>query len=248
MLSGKRRTVMAVVLAASVAAVAACGGLSGRTTGLAKGPTASGEPLTEAQLIDALPVSSDLRIFTVEPQSALLLEPQDIVTTGQLDCRPIADMMSVRPRHPRQSMVWATLRSEGPPQRATSGSVTLTSHLGEGATAWMAELKIAVTDCTDFVATSERGWTHRFRVRKLSPVNAGDDAVNYLITNVLSPNGRGNVMTVVRTGATFATYLLDEQEDGPSPIPDSIATRQHKKIQAVGARQSVSSNLTLMRG
>ncbi len=211
--------------------------VTGRQTGIRgwrRGPRRSGKSLTESQLSNALPVGSDLPSFTVEPQSALLLEAQDIVTTGQLACRPIADMMSVRPRRPRQAMAWATIRSDD--ASATSGSVILTSHRGEEASAWMAELKVAVTGCTNFVATSERGWTHRFTVRKIPPMDAGGDAVSDLITNVLSPDGKGNVMTIVRTGATFATYLLDEQDDGPIPIPDSIATRQHKKIQAVGTR------------
>ncbi|MEU9291848.1 hypothetical protein AB0D57_46450 [Streptomyces sp. NPDC048275] len=199
-----------------------------------KAPEASRGPLTEAQLTDALPVGSDLPGFTAEPQSAPLLEAQDIVTTGKLACRPLSDMMSVRPRHPRQAMVWATLRPDGAPSAATPGSVTLTSHRGNGAPAWMAELKKAVANCTSFTATSRRGWTYRFTVTSLPQVRVGDDAVSYLITNVMAPRGEGNVMTVVRTGSTFATYLLPPQDGEARPVAESVAHRQHMRIQTVG--------------
>ncbi|MCX5557429.1 hypothetical protein [Streptomyces sp. NBC_00038] len=226
------RAVIAIALAAAVAAIAACGGVADGSAE-SKSSAVSRGPLTEAQLTAALPVGSDLPGFTAELQSAPLLEAQDIVTTGQSACRPIADMMSVRPRYPRQAMVWATLRPDGAPEAATPGSVTLTSHRGDGAAAGMAELKEAAVNCTGFTATSQRGWTHRFIVTRLPQARVGDDAVSYLITNVKAPGGEGNVMTVVRTGSTFATYLLPPTDGESQPVPESVAARQHMRIRVV---------------
>lgn len=106
-------------------------------------------------------------------------------------CRPVADMMSVRPLHPREAMVWATMKPEGTPTGATPGSLTLTSHEEEVTRAWTAELKQAMTDCTAFTVVSRRGWTHRFGLRPLAPTRAGDGSVSYALTSALAPDGPG---------------------------------------------------------
>ncbi|MFG2640137.1 hypothetical protein ACGFYP_04045 [Streptomyces sp. NPDC048370] len=139
------------------------------------------------------------------PQDLALLEAEDIVTADKAACRPIADMMSVSPQHRRNGMVWATLKPQDAPADATPGSLTLTSHEDKAARAWMAQLKQALSDCTEFTATPERAWTHRFSVRPLASVKAGDDSVSYVLTNTLAPDGKGNVMSVIRTGGAFAT-------------------------------------------
>ncbi|MFI8308969.1 hypothetical protein ACIF80_37400 [Streptomyces sp. NPDC085927] len=185
--------------------------------------------MTEADLTEALPDGGELPGFVAVPQDLALLEAEDVVTADTAACRPIADMMSVHPRHPRNAMVWATMKPQGAPADATPGSLTLTSHEDKAARAWMAELKQALSNCTEFTATSKRGWTHRFSVRPLPQVKAGDDSVNYVLTNALAPDGKGNVMTVVRTGGAFATYLMDQ--DAGKPVPVAVANQQHKKLQ-----------------
>ncbi|WP_266754594.1 hypothetical protein [Streptomyces phaeochromogenes] len=210
--------------------LSACGG-SG--DGESKSSAGGQGPLSKAQLTDALPEGADLPGFTAEPQSLPLLETKDVVTTGQAACRPIVDMMSVRPRLPRQAMVWATIEADGAPASAPPGSVTLTSHDGDTAAQWMTALKRAVADCTRFTATSKRGWTYDFTVASVPLKRMGDDVVGYRISNVLDPSGGGNVMSVVRTGTTLATYLLTPSENGkPRPVPESVAIAQEKRIRA----------------
>ncbi|MGW1902262.1 hypothetical protein ACWCQB_33885 [Streptomyces hirsutus] len=233
--SGIRRTLMFAVLSAISMATTACSSAS-KSTSVPRPSASEQQPLTEAQLTGALPDSDELPGFTTEPQSLALLEAKDVVTTYQPSCRPIADMMSVRPKYPRQAMVWATMQPNDAPPGVTPGSVTLTSHAVKDAKAWMVELRQALTKCGQFTARSQRGWTHRFSVRPLSTAKAGDDSVTYLLTNALAPKGRGNVMTVVRTGGTFTTYLMNQDSDVLVPVPASIANQQHKKLRAAAAQ------------
>ncbi|WP_327678659.1 hypothetical protein [Streptomyces sp. NBC_00467] len=189
-------------------------------------------PLTKAQLADALPEDGELNGFTTKTQASILLEAQDVVSVDEAACRPIADMMSVRPRHPRKAMVWATLKPDEAPPEASPGSVVLSSHAVEDAVAWMAELKEALTDCAEFTAVSQRGWTFRFIVQSLPATKAGDDSATYVLTNTAVGAQGGNTMTVVRTGAVFATYLMNEVAGKPNPIPAEAAQQQHRKLQA----------------
>ncbi|MGA5454395.1 hypothetical protein ACPCVO_48300 [Streptomyces umbrinus] len=230
-MSGARRAIKAVVLVIGTTVVlSACGG-SG--DGESKSSAGGQGPLTKAQLTDVLPEGADLPGFSAERQSLRLLEAKDVVTTGQAACRPLADMMSVRPRLPRRAMVWATIEADGAPASAPPGTLTLTSHDGDTAAQWMTGLKRAVADCTRFTATSKRGWTYDFTVASVPLERMGDDRVGYRITNVLDPSGGGNVMSVVRTGTTLATYLLPPSKNGkPRPVPESVAIAQEKRIRA----------------
>ncbi|MCX4821255.1 hypothetical protein OG883_15320 [Streptomyces sp. NBC_01142] len=232
--SAVRRVLMSIVRSAAAAATAACS--SAATPVTAESQRAPGQkPLTAAELTDALPVDADFPGFTAEPQSMSLLEAEEVVTVDNAACRPIADMMSVHPKRPREAMAWATLKANDAPLRAAPGSVTLTSHADDDAQVWMRELEDALAKCNRFTASSERGWTHRFQVKPLPSVTVGDDSVAYILTSVLAPGGKGNVITVVRTGGTFATYLMNQDADRPSAIPASIAGRQHKKLQLAAA-------------
>ncbi|MFD3945524.1 hypothetical protein [Streptomyces sp. NPDC058579] len=232
---GIRRALTVAVLSATSIATTACGPTADSASGPKPSPP-NEQPLTEEQLTKALPDVSELAGFTTMPQSLPLLEAEDVVTTDKLACRPIADMMSVRPKHQRRAMVWATVKPDSAPPEATPGSLTLTSHTLKDAEAWMAEIKNALVSCSQFKATSQAGWIHRFNVRPLSTAKAGDDTVTYLLTNILAPNGKGNVMTVVRTGGTLATYLMNEDADLPVPVPASIANQQHKELQAAATQ------------
>ncbi|MFI1486408.1 hypothetical protein [Streptomyces sp. NPDC020747] len=219
-----------VLVIGTTVVLSACGGPG---DGEPKSSADGQGPLTKAQLTGVLPESADLPGFSAERQSLPLLEAKDVVTTGQAVCRPIADMMSVRPRLPRRAMVWATIEADGSPASAPPGTLTLTSHDGDTAAQWMAGLKRAVADCTRFTATSKRGWTYDFTVASVPLERMGDDVVGYRITNVLDPSGGGNVMSVVRTGTTLATYLLPPSKNGkPRPVPESVAIAQEKRIRA----------------
>ncbi|MGW5003456.1 hypothetical protein ACWEP8_38020 [Streptomyces hydrogenans] len=187
--------------------------------------------MTESDLTKVLS-AGDVPGFAMTPQTMPLLEAADVVTTNIAACRPIADMMSVRPLYPRKAMVWALMKPEALPADASSGSLTLTSHEEEAARTWMAELKRATTDCTQFTAVSQVGWTHRFSVRPVSTVKAGDDSVSYLLVNALAPGGRGNIMTIVRTGGVFATYLANQRSDEPTAMPTDVTDQVHKRVQA----------------
>ncbi|MEV0501705.1 hypothetical protein AB0I84_29480 [Streptomyces spectabilis] len=181
----------------------------------------------------ALPEGEELPGFLAAPQDVALLEAEDVVTSDKAACRPIADMMSVRPRHPRKAMVWATMKPRDAPAGMTaSSSLTLSSHELKVAQAWMAELKQALADCSEFTAVSQRGWTHRFSLQPLAPIKAGDDSVSYVLTNALAPDGKGNIMTIVRTGGAFATYLMAPGAGKPVPMSVAVANQQHRKLQA----------------
>lgn len=133
-------------------------------------------------------------------------------------------MMNVRPKHPRKALVWATLDGA---DTSEGGSLALSSFAGDGAGASMSELKVARTDCTEFTATSKRGWSFRFTVEPLPSVAAGDDSVAYILTNTQAPGGKGSTITVVRTGGVLATYLLEGQ---PRTVPVSVARKQHETL------------------
>ncbi|MFI6090733.1 hypothetical protein [Streptomyces sp. NPDC051218] len=150
-----RGTVPLMFVVASVLAVTAC-----------SASAAPQAPLGDTALRDALPTADALPRFKATAQKAPLLEKQDIVTADKAACRPIADMMNVRPKHPRKALVWATLDGA---DTAEGGSLALSSFAGDGADAWMSELKVARTDCTEFTATSKRGWSFRFTVEPSLP-------------------------------------------------------------------------------
>ncbi|MFF5505889.1 hypothetical protein [Streptomyces roseolus] len=187
--------------------------------------------MTESDLTKVLS-GGDVPGFAVTPQTMPLLEAADVVTTKTAACRPVADVMSVRPLHPRKAMVWALMKPEGLPDNASSGSLTLTSHEEGTARTWMAELKRATTDCTRFTAVSQVGWTHRFSVRPVPAAEAGDESVSYLLVNALAPGGQGNIMTVVRTGGVFATYLANQGSGEPAAMPTDVANQVHERVRA----------------
>ncbi|MFF1713121.1 hypothetical protein [Streptomyces sp. NPDC058268] len=205
-----RGTIPLMFVVLSIVATVACGSSA-----------SSEEPLSAAMLRDALPDVDDLPGFRAKAQSVPVLERQDVVTTDEAACRPIADMMNVRPKHPREAMVWATLDGKDMPDR---GSLLLSSFAHDEASVWMSELKAARTDCTEFTATSKRGWAFQFTVKPLPPVSAGDDSVAYVLTNTRAPGGKGNSITVVRSGGVLATYLLEGQSRA---MPGSAAGKQH---------------------
>lgn len=235
MRNGIQRVLISAALS-TVVATTACSPAAGPTDGKPEPPAPAQAPLTKAQLTGALPAGAEVPGFTVKPQDLALLEAEDVVTADKAACSPISDMMSVRPRHQRQAMVWATMKPDGASPRATPGSLTLSSHAVEDAEAWMAELRTALAGCTEFTATSRRGWTYRFSVRPLSTEEVGDGSVAYLLTNTLAPDGKGNVMTIVRTAGTFATYLMNSDAEKPAPAPAAVATQQHNKLQAAASR------------
>ncbi|MGB8943004.1 MAG: hypothetical protein WCD21_22595 [Streptomyces sp.] len=103
----------------------------------------------------------------------------------------------------------------------------LSSFVRDEASVWMSELKAARTDCTEFTATSKRGWAFRFTVKPLPAVSAGDDSVAYILTNTQASGAKGNSITVVRTGGTLASYLLESQ---PRAMPGSAASKQHEVL------------------
>ncbi|MGW0903154.1 hypothetical protein [Streptomyces sp. NPDC002853] len=195
-----RGTVALMFVVGSVLAVTAC-----------SASPAPQAPLPAAALRRALPAADTLPGFKATVQKVPLLEKQDVVRADRAVCRPIADMMNVRPKHPREAMVWATLDGAHTPVR---GSLALSSFPGDEADAWMNELRAARTDCAEFTATSKRGWAFRFTVKPLPAVAAGDDSVAYILTNTQAPGGKGNSITMVRTKGVLATYLLEA-----SPVP-----------------------------
>ncbi|MFE0135214.1 hypothetical protein ACFWY6_27120 [Streptomyces sp. NPDC059037] len=79
------------------------------------------KPLSAATLRDALPAADDFPGLTAKAQSVPVLEKQDVVTTDRAACRPIADMMNVRPKHRREAMVWSTLDGKGMPDGGEPG-------------------------------------------------------------------------------------------------------------------------------
>ncbi|MGW1073913.1 hypothetical protein [Streptomyces sp. NPDC002537] len=183
-------------------------------------------------MTDALPDGSDFPGFTAVRQKDPLLEAKDVVKTGTAACRPIADIMSVRPEHPRTAMVWATLQAEDAPPEADVSSVTLSSYADGGAKAWLGELRDALKKCDGFTASSELGWTNKFTVSPLHGVKAGDESVAYVLTNTSVRGAKGNVLTVVRTGSSLATYLVPRGDDEAAPMAEDVVGKQDKKLRA----------------
>ncbi|WP_344632825.1 sensor domain-containing protein [Streptomyces glaucosporus] len=221
-----RRVLLSAALSGAVAAGAACGPAD---------DAGQGGPPTAAELAAALPEGDDLPGFTARPQDMPLLEKEDVVTADDPACRPVSDMMSVRPEHPRRAMVWATLTADGAPADAPPGSLVLTSHTAGDARAWLDDLRKALSECEGFTATSRRGWTYRFTVKPLPPPDAGDESVAYVLTNTSDIGGKGNVMTVVRTGSVLASYLLSRDTEWSGAVPASVAGPQHERLRDAGA-------------
>ncbi|NUS09831.1 MAG: hypothetical protein HOY69_00215 [Streptomyces sp.] len=55
------------------------------------------------------------------------------------------------------------------------------------------------------------------------------------MTNTRAPGGKGNVVSVVRTGGTLATFLVPQGTGAPAAVPDSVADRQDRKLRAGAA-------------
>ncbi|MFJ8554843.1 hypothetical protein [Streptomyces sp. NPDC093676] len=192
------------------------------------------KPLTRKELAKALLRDSDVPGLSADVGPGLpLFDQDDVVTASPPTCQPLADMMSVRPRHPRTALVWEVLDGVRGAGGKTSGSVALSSHTTAEAQAWMADLAKALPHCGTFEATSAAGWDYTFTVQALAPVKAGDQSVSYLITNSTAPGGKGNVESVIRTGGTLSTFLLQQGEDRPAAVPEAIAREQHERLLTV---------------
>ncbi|MFJ4846885.1 MULTISPECIES: hypothetical protein [unclassified Streptomyces] len=222
-----RQLAVSAALVATVGVSAACGGSP------KAGAAVDEKPLTKAELTKALLRNADVPGLAVDIGPGLpLFDPDDIVTATPAACQPIADTMSVRPRHARRAQVWETLDMPGTGGTA-SGSVALSSHAEDEARAWIADLKTALPKCGHFSATSAAGWTYGFDVRQVPAPAEGDDAVSYLITNTIAPDGKGNVESVVRTGGTLSEFLLPQGNGEPASVPEALARKQHERLRAV---------------
>ncbi|MFF7211823.1 hypothetical protein ACFZAU_15030 [Streptomyces sp. NPDC008238] len=177
-----RRLVRHLVPVALTAAVAICAGCDDQA---AVATSADLKPLTEEELSKALLRDSDVPGLTADVGPGLpLFDQDDVVTASPRECQPLADLMSVRPRHARKALVWEVLDGVRDGAGETSGSLALSSHTPAEALAWVADLKGALPGCARFQAMSAAGWDHGFSVKELAPVKAGDEAVAYLITNL----------------------------------------------------------------
>ncbi|MDX3075322.1 hypothetical protein ACIP98_37265 [Streptomyces sp. NPDC088354] len=213
------------VLVAVAAMCAGCGSRPGAAKATEDRSLGKGE-LTRALLRD-----SDVPGLSADVGPGMpLFDPDDVVTASPPRCQPLADMMSARPRHARKALVWETLDGVRGAGGTTSGSLALSSHTEAEARAWVAELKEAVPECGGFRARSAAGWEYGFTVKDVAPVEAGDEAVSYLITNASAPGGKGNVESVVRTGGTLSQFLLPQGEGDPVAVPEAVARRQHERL------------------
>ncbi|MFF3563217.1 hypothetical protein ACFYXS_24535 [Streptomyces sp. NPDC002574] len=219
------RGVVLVAVAAAVAVSAGCGSRPGAAKAVDDRPLSKGE-LTKALLRD-----SDVPGLSADIGPGMpLFDPDDVVTASPARCQPLADMMSVRPRHARKALVWEALDGVRGAGGKTAGSVALSSHTEAEARAWLADLKEAVPRCGSFRAASASGWEYGFTVKGVAPVGVGDEAVSYLITNASAPDGKGNVESVVRTGGTLSQFLLPQGEGDPVAVPEAVARRQHERL------------------
>ncbi|MGW7440835.1 hypothetical protein [Streptomyces sp. NPDC054849] len=151
----------------------------------------------------------------------------DVVTAADPACQTLADLKSAKPKRPPTGTAWAVLQAgDGP----AGGSIVLTSYARDEAKAQMRELKAALTACKDFSATSQRGWSERSMLVSLPSDEAGDESVSFSATSDEAP-GKGQTMTIVRTGGSLAVYLIPS--DGKQP-PTSLMERQHEKLEAAG--------------
>jgi hypothetical protein len=213
---------------AVTAGVVMCAGCDGRSTAAT---VADDKPLTKEELAKALLRDSDVPGLTADAGTGLpLFDQDDVVAASPAECQPIADMMSVRPRHARKALAWEVLDGVRSAGGKRSGSVALSSHTKAEAKAWVADLEAALPECGDFRATSAAGWDYRFTVKEVAPVEAGDEAVSYLITNSSAPDGKGNVESVVRTGGTLSVFLLPQGEGDPVAVPEAVAREQHERL------------------
>ncbi|MEU4093236.1 hypothetical protein [Streptomyces sp. NPDC026673] len=223
-----RRLVRHLVPVALTAAVVSCAGCDGQSA--VPKPTDLA-PLSKEELSKALLRDSDVPGLTADAGRGMpLFDQDDVVTASPRECQPLADMMSVRPRHTRKALVWEVVDGVRDAAGETSGSLALSSHTAAEAQAWMADLKAALPGCTHFQATSDAGWDYRFSVKELTPVTAGDEAVSYLITNLSAPEGKGNVQSVIRTGGTLSSFLLAQGTGEPRSVPEALARKQHERL------------------
>ncbi|MEU6344583.1 hypothetical protein ABZ883_26960 [Streptomyces sp. NPDC046977] len=223
-----RQLAVSVALAATVGVSAACGGSP------KAGAAVDEKPLTKAELTKALLRNADVPGLTVDIGPGLpLFDPDDIVTASPTACQPIADTMSVRPRHARRAQVWESLDGVRGAAGTTSGGVVLSSHAEDDARAVVADLKKALPKCGHFSATSAAGWTYGFDIQQVPAPAVGDDAVSYLTTNTIAPDGKGNVESVVRTGSTLSAFLLPQGNGEPASVPEALARKQHERLRAI---------------
>lgn len=182
--------------------------------------------LTSAQLADAL-LAGKHSGFTVMPERYPLLEEEDVVTSSDPACQPLADLTSVKPKHRPTGTVWAVLQDKN---GNTGGSIVLSSFATGEAKGWMSELKTALTTCKNFSASSQRGWSDPVTLATLPAADVGDGSVSYSVTADEAPAKR-QIMTIVRTGGSLAVYLTPS--DGQRP-PVSLMKRQHEQLEAAG--------------
>ncbi|MGW1773969.1 hypothetical protein [Streptomyces sp. NPDC002104] len=183
--------------------------------------------LTSAELADAL-LAGKHSGFTVIPVREPLLEEVDVVTASDPACQPVADLMSVEPRHRPTGTVWAALRDK---KGNTDGSIVLSSFAAGEAKDWMSELNAALPACTSYSASSRRGWSDDpVTLAALPSAGVGDESVSYSVT-ATDASGKQQIMTVVRTGGSLAAYLTTS--DGQR-VPASLMERQHEQLEAAG--------------
>lgn len=219
------RSFMRGVAALLVLSSATAGCTSGKTEETGKTAEKGRAMLTSAQLADAL-LDGKYSGFTVLPQRDSLLEEEDVVTSSDPACQPLADVTSVKPKHRLTGTVWAVLQDKND----VEGSIVLSSFAAGEAKSWMSELNTALATCKGYTASSQRGWSERVTIAVLPSVSAGDASVSYSVAADEAPS-KQHFMTIVRTGGSLAVYLTPS--DGQR-LPVPLMKRQHEQLAAAG--------------
>ncbi|MFF3565681.1 hypothetical protein ACFYXS_37195 [Streptomyces sp. NPDC002574] len=187
----------------------------------------------------ALVTSADVPGYVVTGSGGTgAMRPEQALTAGRADCRPLSDPVSARPAHRRTAYASTTFTSK----EAAGGSgeldmLLLSAHVPGDAEKIMDGLAAALRNCRTFEATDGDGRATVFAVRPAEAPAAGDDAVAYVLADTAAPSDGAATVTVVRTGGSTATYVTVRLSGGTGGPPAAVVRTQDVKLRRVAAKQ-----------
>lgn len=193
-----------------------------------------GESAAERKLAAALLKSGDVKGYQVQRSKKDALPQQNTVVSQDPECSPITDALSSDPERTRIAYTNGVIQKGSSP--AGSGAVQqvlLASYGKGGAQKWMAELKEALGRCDSFTAKDGAGDRTRLRVERGASGTVGDDSVEFTL-RVEKQNDAPLAFTIVRTGASTASFLSISMSRKPRQVEKSLVVEQHRKLTALG--------------
>ncbi|MBB5939565.1 hypothetical protein [Streptomyces zagrosensis] len=248
------RALVAVSVAGVLGLTAACSSDSGSDSGgdgdkkpsqggssAGERPGAGGEPgadggasLSQPQLKKAALVKGDVTGFEFQQMTDKEAAEGGAPKAADKECQPLAAMLGSSPVPKPSAAVYGTFTEGGDDlsQVGLIGMVRLSSYSGDDATAFVEELRGAVTACAKgFSMTTGDGSKQVFsEVKPVDAAKLGDEVLAYRVVDAEA--GAPSLYTVVRSGPNVSVFFAGNMVDPKKvEMPAAVVKAQVAKIE-----------------